>query len=376
MARYTINQSDEDLTIRVTETGPGADQLLTAFRECQQGRCDCPTDEYEKVSTLDVESEEGDTITLRLVPKPGQRFDESEIDADDRWGRQNQQIARISLEDLTDATLSGVFGQMIDEGAAESSRGRMLSSLRGLCRWLEQQGYLDSDPTRNFETPQTPDRLPVALSDEQLARVVQAAANPERRLHAHWASRDVAMIGVLAGCGIRSEELCGLRIEQVQRAEPHRLTVTGKGDKQRTLPLSTEVLAATDKYLEERTSFHEGGDNPEDFVFVRTNGRSLNNQALQHLIANWLAAAGISPPPGEKAHLFRHTYAVGQIDRGTSIAELQTLLGHKNIATTSIYLRVAAEGLHHTARATAVNALIQQALFEQPSSPPPDIPAA
>ena len=81
MARYTINQSDEDLTIRVTETGPGADQLLTAFRECQQGRCDCPTDEYEKVSTLDVESEEGDTITLRLVPKPGQRFDESEIDA-------------------------------------------------------------------------------------------------------------------------------------------------------------------------------------------------------------------------------------------------------------------------------------------------------
>ena len=77
---------------------------------------------------------------------------------------------------------------------------------------------------------------------------------------------------------------------------------------------------------------------------------------------NWLAAAAISPPPGEKAHLFRHTYAVAQIDHGTSIAELQTLMGHKNIATTSIYLRVAAEGLHHTSRATAVNQLIQSTL--------------
>lgn len=68
--------------------------------------------------------------------------------------------------------------------------------------------------------------------------------------------------------------------------------------------------------------------------------------------------AGVSPPPGEKAHLFRHTYAVGQIDRGTSVAELRVLLGHENIATTSQYLRLTADGLHHTARATAENELL------------------
>ena len=81
MARYTIDQSDDGLTIRVTETGPDSDQLLAAFQECQEGRCDCPTDEYEKVSTLSVESEGSEDITLRLVPKPGQRFDESEIES-------------------------------------------------------------------------------------------------------------------------------------------------------------------------------------------------------------------------------------------------------------------------------------------------------
>ncbi len=81
MARYKIDQSDDGLTIRVTETGPGGGRLLAAFQECQEGRCDCPTDEYEKVSTFSVESENDDAITVRLVAKSGERFDESEIDA-------------------------------------------------------------------------------------------------------------------------------------------------------------------------------------------------------------------------------------------------------------------------------------------------------
>ena len=81
MARYKIDQSDDGLTIRVTETGPGGDRLLAAFQECQEGRCDCPTDEYEKVATLSVESEGNDSITMRLVAKSGERFDESESDA-------------------------------------------------------------------------------------------------------------------------------------------------------------------------------------------------------------------------------------------------------------------------------------------------------
>lgn len=82
MTRYAIDQSADGLTIELVETGSSSEQLLAAFQECQEGRCDCPTDEYQKVSSLTVASE-GATgaITVRLVPKPGQRFDESEIDA-------------------------------------------------------------------------------------------------------------------------------------------------------------------------------------------------------------------------------------------------------------------------------------------------------
>lgn len=81
MARYTINQGEDELTIRVTETGSSGGRILSAFQDCQDGRCDCPTDEYQKVATLSVEREANDAISVRLVPKPGQRFDESEIDA-------------------------------------------------------------------------------------------------------------------------------------------------------------------------------------------------------------------------------------------------------------------------------------------------------
>ncbi len=80
MTRYAIEQDIAGLTILVTETGVDKDRLLAEIRECQEGRCDCPTDEYDKVESLSVESDGADDITMRLVPKPGQRFDASEID--------------------------------------------------------------------------------------------------------------------------------------------------------------------------------------------------------------------------------------------------------------------------------------------------------
>ena len=275
--------------------------------------------------------------------------------------RQVAILDRITPTDLTDENLKTVFQQMMEDDMSPASRARLLSALRGLCKWLIRNGYLVSDPTIDFETPQTARHLPVALTDEQLAAVVKAAADPDERLRAHWPSRDLALIGVLAGCGLRSEEATTLAYSAIHRLEPHRVTVEGKGSKQRTIPLSKEVLAAIDRYLAERTDLDPTRIKPSTLVFVRRNGSALNNQALQLLVSNWLAAAGVPPPQGEKAHLFRHTYAVAQIDRGTSIAELRALLGHANISTTSQYLRLTADGLHHTARATAVNELLTSA---------------
>lgn len=272
--------------------------------------------------------------------------------------RQAAALDQLTPADLTDENLKRVFQQMLDDDISPSSRARLLSALRGICKWLIRNGYLVADPTMDFETPQSALRLPVALNDDQLTAVVAVAANPDERLRAHWPARDIALVGVLAGCGLRSAELTRLTHAAIHRIEPLRITVEGKGSKQRTVPLSPEVLEAIDTYLAERTDIDPTRIRSDEIIFVRKNGEPFNNQALQLLVTNWLAAAGVPPPPGEKAHLFRHTYAVAQIDRGTSIAELRALLGHENISTTSQYLRLTADGLHHTARATAVNELL------------------
>lgn len=80
MTRYSIDQDTDGLTIRLTDTGNERDRLLAEFQDCRQGRCDCPTDEYQKVSSLSIESDDGDSVTMRLTPKPGERLDEAEID--------------------------------------------------------------------------------------------------------------------------------------------------------------------------------------------------------------------------------------------------------------------------------------------------------
>lgn len=277
----------------------------------------------------------------------------------DRWARQNHHLRRIESEAFTDEHLKAVFAQMIDEGKSNATRARMLAALRGFTTWLRRNGIITTDPTLHFDTPARADRLPVALSDDQLAEVFRSARHPDAKLRACWAARDVAMLGVLAGCGIRSEELTTLTLNRIQRSEPSSIRVIGKGKKERTVPLSPEVLAAIDTYLEERKN--RKGLRPKNksaVVFIRTDGRPLDNRALQHLTNNWLRAVGVAAPPGEKVHLFRHTYAMGQMAAGTTLVELQALMGHASASTTAIYLRVQAEGLHHTANATAVNTLI------------------
>ena len=126
--------------------------------------------------------------------------------------RQRTALNSLAPSDLTDENLKRVFQQMLDEDISPASRARLLSALRGFCKWLIRNGYLMVDPTIDFETPQTARHLPVALNDDQLAAVMEAAANPDERLRAHWPARDIALIGVLAGCGLRSTELTTLSL--------------------------------------------------------------------------------------------------------------------------------------------------------------------
>ncbi len=268
-------------------------------------------------------------------------------------------LSRVTVADFTEDNLLRVMSDLVAEGYRNASRARMLSALRGFCGWLVQNHYLDRDPTLGFETPTKEKGLPVALTSDELDRVLQAVTRSVARSRVLWPTRDVAMLAVLAGCGVRASELIGIRVGDFGWEDPPRLRVTGKGNKTRSLPVSTEVLHVVDEYLTEREAA-EGPLRADATVFVRrTKGaKPFTVSSLDYVVEQWLRSAGIAPPDQEKAHLFRHTYAVGVLDNGGTIAELQALMGHESIATTSIYLRMSADGLHHTAAATPMHRLL------------------
>ena len=194
---------------------------------------------------------------------------------------------------------------------------------------------------------------------------MSAVANPDPRYRSTDPLRDVALIAVLAGAGLRASELCGLTVAAIIRDQPLRLRVRGKAKKVRIVPVAPSVVATIDAYLATRTRVTS-----RSRVFVRTSGAPLTPRDLSRLVHRWLTHAHVPPRAGEAAHAFRHTYAIGQIDNGTTIHELQALLGHAYLNTTGIYLRAAADGLAHTAAAAPITGLLSS--LPSPTNTSPD----
>lgn len=265
-------------------------------------------------------------------------------------------LAEIAPAHLDPASFARmVAGAHASRAASQATKARRLSTWRGFCRWLVKRGHLGSDPTDDIPNPKLPDRLPVALTDDQVRALFESASSPHPGFRSLWPVRDVAILAVLAGTGIRAGELIRLRDSALDAVEL-RLRVLGKGGRERVVPVSETVISAVRDWQKERDRKGAGGRDP--VMFVRVDGRPFTNQSLDRLLARISQLAGVSLPRQAVAHVFRHTYAVRLMDNGVSVAELKALLGHADISTTSVYLRVTASGLGDAARlAPAVQAL-------------------
>ena len=262
------------------------------------------------------------------------------------------QLRRVGLADLSEENLSLAFANLVEEDYAAASRARVLSAWRGWCRWLARSGHLPVDPTVSLETPVARDvagDADIYFSAGELARIVETVATPDPREPAPWPERDLALVAVLGGSGARASELIDARVGALRTENDNdSLHVVGKGGKRRTIPVAPEVVATVGRYLAGR-SVRLGPYSASDRLFVRADGRPLNRQALDYLVEKWLRRAGVSLRPGELAHAFRHTYAVHLVQMGVSLPQVQTLLGHASLTTTSRYLRMTGSELQEAA---------------------------
>ena len=262
-------------------------------------------------------------------------------------------LGRLDLDDLSVQNVKRALAQMARLDYAPASRGRMLAALRGFCKWLVMEGHMVADPTLHLVNPSIPNRMPSAFLPSELEAIVRTVSHEDPNARLPWPMRDRALVAILAGAGLRASECIDLKIADLIREDPPILKVTGKGNKQRRIPIPKEVVEAIDEYLAERT-VKLGEPSPTDTLIVRLNGKPFTRESLNYHVYKWLLRAGVHKPEGEAAHAFRHTYAKGLVANGVALSSVQALLGHASLNTTQVYLRMTGAELNDAVQAAEV----------------------
>jgi integrase/recombinase XerD len=213
-------------------------------------------------------------------------------------------------------------------GLAPASVARRLSAVRGFYRHLLREGEVRRDPTEHLDSPRAQRRLPRALSPEDATRLVEA---PDTGRPAGL--RDRAVLELLYATGMRASECMGLRLEDVNLTAGYAVC-TGKGSRQRLVPVGAEALAWVRRYLREvrplATRRRDCGR-----LFVNPRGGPLSRQSLWLLVRRAALAAGL--PRAVSPHVLRHSFASHLLEGGADLRSVQAMLGHADISTTQIY---------------------------------------
>ena len=239
----------------------------------------------------------------------------------------DKEILEATIDDFRD-----FLAALNDVGILPRSQARILSSLRSFYGFLRLDGFLENDPTELLKTPKIGMRLPSVLSVREIDDIINAIdlSKPEGQ-------RNRAMIEMLYSCGLRVSELCNLKLSHLYLSEGF-IRVTGKGDKQRLVPISQRAIAELEAYRIDRDRINiKAGYS--DFVFIsERRKKSLSRIMVFHFIKELASAAGITK--SISPHTFRHSFATHLLEGGANLRIIQAMLGHESIATTEIYTHI------------------------------------
>jgi integrase/recombinase XerD len=234
-------------------------------------------------------------------------------------------------EDVTYELLRDFVASLVEEGLAPATVARKVSSLRTYFGFLIEDGVLTEDPTERLESPRLSRSLPDVLTYPEIVRLLQAI-----RVDHPFAFRDRALLEVLYGSGLRVSEVLDLRLQDVWLDEGL-LQVTGKGSKQRLVPLGVGARRAIDRYLRELRPRLDVGQS-DGRVFLNRNGRRLSRMGAWKTLRACVERANLSKRV--TPHTLRHSFATHLLEGGADLASVQEMLGHADISTTEIYTHV------------------------------------
>lgn len=238
-------------------------------------------------------------------------------------------------EELLSVTIDGLrefLASLADTGICVRSQARILSSMRSFYGFLRLDGYIADDPTELLMSPKIGMHLPDVLTLQEIDDIINSID-----LSKNEGQRNRAMIEVLYSCGLRVSELCTLRLSDLYIEEQF-LRVTGKGGKQRLVPVSPRAIAEIEAYLEDRNRI-EIKRGYEDYLFISERlKKPLSRITVFHIVKELVQAVGIKK--NVSPHTFRHSFATHLLEGGANLRVIQAMLGHESIATTEIYTHI------------------------------------
>lgn len=232
------------------------------------------------------------------------------------------------------------------QGLSKPTRARRLSAIRQLYRFAHEEGWREDNPALRLKGPGASQRLPVTLSEAEVTRLLTAAHDHGR--HPGEKLRNGALLELLYATGLRVSELVSLPVAAL-RGDPRMILVTGKGNKDRMVPLSTPARAAVTGWLAfrdaEEDRRRQEGKPPSRFLFPGPGAEGHVTRQHFHLLLKDIAARADVALEKVTPHTLRHAFATHLLAGGADLRVIQTLLGHADVATTEIYTHVLDEQL-------------------------------
>jgi integrase/recombinase XerD len=213
-----------------------------------------------------------------------------------------------------------------------SSQARIISGIKRFFDYLIVENILTENPLENIETPKIGSKLPVTLTLIEIDKLISSIEKKSKNK-----LRNIAIIETLYSCGLRVSELISLKISDLYFNESV-IKVTGKGNKERFVPISKSAINYIDNYVNKKRNFQKINKGSEDTLFLNERGSGLSRVMIYIILDNLKIIADIKKKIGP--HTLRHSFATHLLENGADLITIQNMLGHENIVTTERYLHV------------------------------------
>lgn len=236
------------------------------------------------------------------------------------------------LNDITSSTLIKFFEIQRKLGVDSSTTARYMSSIKGFFSYLEQNNYIEKNPTEKLSSVKKSRKLPSVLTFGEIEKILNVPNTNDIA-----GLRDKSILETFYSSGLRVSELINLKINDLF-FDDEVIRVLGKGSKERIVPIGSSAIKWLKEYLMRSRPFLEKKSKSQNFVFLNKRGTKLSRMWIWNIVNNCAKEAGIAKEI--HPHTFRHSFATHLLEGGADLRAVQEMLGHADISTTQIYTHV------------------------------------